>query len=62
MAIVFVAVLFFADSVSYNLEQMLHFGHYFEIIAIGIMMVVLSTKPADNVRANYRKNKYKGAV
>ncbi|MDD2243631.1 MAG: 4Fe-4S dicluster domain-containing protein [Dysgonamonadaceae bacterium] len=41
MAIVFVAVLFFADSVSYNLEQMLHFGHYFEIIAIGIMMVVI---------------------
>ena len=41
MVIVFAAVLFFANSVSYNLEQLLHFGHYFEMIAIGIMLVVI---------------------
>ena len=37
----FVAVLFFANSVSYDLEKMLHFGHLFEGIAIGTIGLLI---------------------
>lgn len=41
MLLVFAGVLFFANSVSFNLEQMLHVGHLFEMIAIGTIMFVI---------------------
>ena len=37
----FVAVLFFANSVSYDLEKLLHFGHLFEGIAIGTIGLLI---------------------
>ena len=33
--LVFVAVIAFAVSINFDLEKMMHFGHYFEMIAIG---------------------------
>ncbi len=37
----FVGVLFFANSVSFDLEKMLHFGHLFEGIAIGTIGLLI---------------------
>lgn len=41
MLLVFAGVLLFANSVNFNLEQMLHVGHLFEMIAIGTIMFVV---------------------
>lgn len=41
MLTVFAGVLFFANSVNFNLEQMLHTGHIFEMVAIGTIMFVI---------------------
>ena len=37
----FVGVMVFANAVSFELEPMLHFGHYFEMIAIGTVGVTI---------------------
>ena len=41
MLLVFAGVLYFANSVNFNLEQMLHTGHIFEMVAIGTIMFVI---------------------
>ena len=41
MILVFAAVLYFASSISYDLEQMLHAGHNFEMIAIGTIFLII---------------------
>lgn len=38
---VILVVLFFASSVNFDLEKMMHFGHYFEMVAIGTVGVVI---------------------
>jgi ferredoxin len=39
--LVFAGVMAFAFSVGFELERMMHFGHYFEIIAIGTVAVLI---------------------
>ena len=41
MLLVFGGVLFFAYSVGFDLEQLLHTGHIFEMVAIGSIMLVI---------------------
>lgn len=39
--VAFAGVLIFAASIGFNLGEMLHFGHYFEMIAIGTVALVI---------------------
>ncbi|KAF5080099.1 hypothetical protein DSECCO2_123070 [anaerobic digester metagenome] len=41
MVLVFAGVLFFANSVNWELERMLHYGHLFEMFAIATVFVVI---------------------
>ena len=41
MVLVFAGVLFFATSVNWELERMLHYGHLFEMLAIATVFVVI---------------------
>lgn len=41
LVLVFAGVLFFANSVNWELERMLHYGHLFEMVAIATVFVVI---------------------
>lgn len=41
MLLIFAAVLFFANSVDFNLSQLIHSGHKFEMFAIGTIFLVI---------------------
>ncbi len=60
LILVLAGTLFFACSRDFNLEEMLHYGHRFEIIAIStVFLVIFVPQPAAYVVLHYCKTKSK---